>query len=76
MTPDVAQQRDVAQLVEPIGIVDHDGVARSVAELDELGEDRADARHVAGDLGVVEQRPGFVLARGIADARRSATHQH
>ena len=76
MTPDIAQQWDVMQLIEPIGIVDHGGIARSVAEVDELGEDRANSRHVAGDFGIVEQPPRLVLAGGIADARRSATHQH
>src|SRR6516162_10415141 len=76
MTPDLAQQRDVAKLVEPIGIVDHNGVARPVAEFDELGEDRADSGHVAGDLGVVEQLPRFVLAGGIADPCRAAAYQH
>ena len=76
MTPDIAQQRDVAQLVEPIGIVDHDGVVRPVAELQELREDRADARHIAGDFGIVEQLSRLVLARRVADPRRAAAHQH
>ena len=76
MAPDIAQQRDVAQLVEPVGIVDHDGVARAVAEVEEFREDRADACHVAGDLGIVEQRPRLVLAGRIADPRRAAAHQH
>ena len=76
MPADVAQQRDVAQFVEPIGVVDHDGVGRTVAEIDEFGEDRADARHVAGDLGIVEQRPRLIPERGVADPRRAAAHQH
>jgi len=40
-----------------------DGVARSVAKLDKLGEDRADSRHVAGDFGIVEQPARLVLRR-------------
>src|SRR6516225_3320981 len=67
MTPDLAQQRNIAEFVEPIGILDHNGVVRAVAEIDELGEDRADSCHVAGDLRIVEQLPRLVLAGGIAD---------
>jgi hypothetical protein len=73
---DIAQQRDVAQFVEPIGVVDHDRVARPLAETHEIGEDLADPLHVMGDLAVVEQAARFVLARGIADPGRAAAHQH
>ncbi len=76
MPADIAQQRDVAQFVEPVGVVDHHRVGRAVAEGQELGEDLADAGHVAGDLGVAEQRARLVLARGVADPRRAAAHQH
>ena len=75
MPPDIAQQGDVTQLVEPVGIVDHHGVAGAIAEMQELCEDRADARHVAGDLGIIEQLACFVLAGRIADPRRSPAHQ-
>jgi hypothetical protein len=72
---DVAQKRDVAQFIEPIGIVDHDRVARAVAELQEFREDLADAGHVAGDLLVRQKLAGFVLAGGVADLCRAAAHQ-
>ena len=75
MPPDIPQQRDVAQLVEPIGVVDHDGVGRRLAEAQELGEGLADAGHVAGDLRVVEQRPRLVAKRRVTDPRRAAAHQ-
>jgi len=52
--PDVAQQWNIAQLVEPIGIVDHDGIARLVAETQEFCKDRPNPGHVAGNFGVVE----------------------
>jgi hypothetical protein len=76
MPADIAQQRDVAQFVEPVGVIDHDRVAGPVAELQELGEDPLDPRHVAGDLIVGQQLARFVLARGVADTRRAAAHQH
>ena len=49
MASDITQQRYVAELVEPVGVVDHYRIARAVTELDEPGEDHADARHIAGD---------------------------
>ena len=76
MASDITQQRYVVELVEPVGVVDHYCIARAVTELDELGEDHADARHIAGDLGVVEQLARLVLAGGIADPRGATAHQH
>ena len=40
---DVAQEIDVIERVQPVGIVGHDGVARAVAELQELRKDRTNA---------------------------------
>ncbi len=74
--PDIAQQRDVTQFVEPVGVVDHDRVGRASAELQEVGEDLANARHVMGDLGIVEQLARLVAARRVADPGRAAAHQH
>ena len=76
MAPDIAKQRDVAQFVEPICIVDHDGFVRPIAELQELREDSADPRHIAGDFFVIEEFPRLVFARRVADPRRAAPHQH
>jgi hypothetical protein len=49
---DVAQQRDPFQLVEPIGVVHHDGVGRALAEGQVLVEHPADAGLVARDVRV------------------------
>ena len=76
MPADIAQERDVEQSIEPIGVVDHDRVARAVAELQEFGEDLADPGHVAGDLLVGQKLAGFVLPGGVADLRRAAAHQY
>ena len=48
MRADVAQEGDVVERVEPVGIVDHDRVGRAVAEGQEALEDAADR----GDVGV------------------------
>ncbi len=50
MRADVAQQRDVAERIQPIGIVGHQGIRRAIAEAQERLEAEADARHVGGNL--------------------------
>jgi hypothetical protein len=72
MAPDVAQEGNVMQLVEPLGVVRHDGAS---VEIEKAGEDAADGGDIALDLGVAEQRAGCVLARRVADLARAATHQ-
>ena len=76
MPAEVSQKLDVVELVEPIGVVGHDRVARAVAEAEELTEDALDARHVGGDLLVALKLAGLVLAGGVADPRGAAAHQH
>ena len=52
MRADVAQERDVVERVEPVGIVDHDRVGRAVAEGQEALEHAPDR----GDVGVDRAR--------------------
>ena len=79
--PVIAQERYVGQIVQPIGVVDHQGVGRAPfltvgGERQELGEHVLDAGHVGGDVGIVQELAGFVLARRIADFGGAAPHQH
>ncbi len=76
MRPDVAQQRDVAQSVQPIAVVRHHCIGGTVTEAQERIEALADPGHVRRDLLVRQQLPGLILAGRIADPRRSAAHQH
>ena len=71
-----AQERNVFEAVEPFGVVDHDGVARAVAEGHESLEHLLDARYVAGDLFLAQELADLVLARGIPDLGRAAPDQH
>ena len=75
MAPDVAQEIDVVELGEPIGVVGHDRVVLAVAEADEMRERLADARLVGLDLLDGQELAAFVLARRVADHRRAAAHQ-
>ena len=68
MRADVAQERDVVELVEPVVIVDHDRVGRPVAEGQEALEHPADQAMLASIVLVGEQLAAFVLA---ATDRRS-----
>jgi hypothetical protein len=75
MLADIAQEIEVVERVQPVGIVRHHGIAGAVAELQELREHLADAGQVPLDQLVGEDRAAIVLAGGVADARRSAAHQ-
>ena len=76
MGADIPQQVDVAQLVQPVGVVDHDRVGRTVAEAQERAEAALDPLHIRRDLRVGQHLPRLVFARGIADPRRPPAHQH
>eukprot|EP01136_Pigoraptor_vietnamica_P003491 Opistho-1_new@32805 len=75
MPADVAQERDVFELVEPVGIVDHHRVGRAVAKGQELLEHGLDRGDVAGDDLVGHQLARFVLEARVADLAGAAAHQ-
>ena len=72
----VAQEIDVVELVEPVGVVDENGVIVALAEAHEFAEHRLDAADIGGDLCVGEKLARLVLARGIADLGGAAADQH
>ena len=75
MPADVAQQRDVEERVEPVGIVGHHRVGRAVAEFQVVREALLDARHVGVDLLRRQKLTRLVAARRVADLGRAAAHQ-
>ena len=58
----IAQEIDIAELVEPIGVVDHHRVVGAVAEAQELAKHRLDAGDVGADLGIAQELASLVLA--------------
>ena len=72
----VAQEIDVIELIEPVGVVDHESVARALAEAQEFREHLLDAGDVRADLGIGKQLAGLVLAGRIADLGGAAANQH
>ncbi len=75
MPANVAQEVNVIELVEPVGVVAHDGVAAGAFKLQKFRKNRADAFEVFVDDLVCENAAGFILAGWIADARCTAAHQ-
>ena len=75
VTAIVAQEIDIFQLVQPVAIIDHDGIGRPVAKGKELGEDLLDAVQIVVDLLIRQERARIVAKARIADAGRAAAHQ-
>ena len=75
MAPDIAEELDVVELRQPLGVVDHQRIAAAIAEADEARERAPDAVLVPFDLIEGEQAPALVAAGRIADAGRAAAHQ-
>ena len=58
----ITEKGDVFEFVQPVRVVDHDGVGRAIAEIQELFEDAFDTVHVGLNVGVAQQPALFVLA--------------
>ena len=76
MAAELTEKRDILELIEPVGVVDHLGVGGAVAERHELSEYPLDPFHIAGDVGIAEELTGLVLPGRIADLGGAATHEH
>ena len=75
MAPDLAQKGNVAETVEPFGIVQHQGIIRTVAERQVARKDLPDAGDVGFDLPVGQKRALVGAERRITDPGRAAAHQ-
>ena len=69
---DVAQEVDVVERVQPVGVVRHD---RAGAEIEKAREHRADRGDIGVDLRGAQQGAAGILARRIADLAGAAAHQ-
>ena len=72
---DIAQELDVVERRQPLGVVDHDGIGLALAEVEELGKDRLDAVLVGVDLLDRADRARLIAPGRIADARGAPAHQ-
>jgi hypothetical protein len=72
----VAQEIDVVEVVQPVGVVDHDRVAGPFAEAEELAKNLLDAGHVLRDLLFAQQGAHLVAPRGVAGLGGAAAHEH
>ena len=75
MLADIAQERDIFEAVQPLRIVEHDGVGRPVPEGQEAGEHALDAGDILRDQIGGEQLARFILKARVADLAGAAAHQ-
>ena len=73
MRADITQERNVFQLVQPVRIIDHDGVILAIGQ--NVLECPPDTGDIACYVIIRQHLAGFVLAARIADFRGAATHQ-
>ena len=71
----LAQHFEIAELAEPVVIIDHDGISRTVAEGQEGLECLLDAFHVGRDLLVGQQGARLFLVGRVAHLGCAAAHQ-
>ena len=76
MLADVAQKVDEAFLDEPVGVVQHLGVAVARIEVEKAAHLIALALQVLADLLLREQRALAALPAGITDQSGAAAHEH
>ena len=72
----IPQELDVFQIVQPVGVVEHDCIAGAVAKGQKLRKHVLDPGHVGGNAVIVQHLPGFVPARRVADLGGPAAHQN
>ena len=71
----VAQEVDIFEIIEPVAVVDHDGIGLAGAECQELREYGLDAVEIRVDHFVGQQGARFVAKARVADPRCAAAHQ-
>src|SRR5262249_41011192 len=75
VAPDLAQELDIVQAKQPLGVVDHQRIGAAVAEFQEFGENLLDAALVRLDLLGGKNPAALVLAGWVPDASSAAAHQ-
>ncbi len=75
MAADIAQELDIAEFEQPVGIVGHDGVLCTFAKIKKIGELLLDAFDVVRDALDGQKLAGLVLEGGITDHAGAAAHQ-
>ena len=76
MAANVAQQFDIAQLIEPICVIDHDCIGRAVAKGQEALKNPADGGDIAVDSIGIEHLADFILAGWIPHLGRPTAEQN
>src|SRR5262245_20180901 len=75
MSPHIAQELDIVERCQPLGVVEHQGRGLALAEPQEASEHALDRLLVALDGLDGKDAPGLVLAGRVADPRGAAAHE-
>lgn len=70
-----AQEVDIIQVFQPVGVVQKLGVVAAIAELQEDGENPGNTLYVCRNRGVVHHLAALVLAGRVADLGGAAAHE-
>ena len=76
MGANLLQQFNISQLSQPIMVVDHHSIGWAVTKCQKLFEGGTDRINVRFNRVIGEHFADFVLARRVANPRRSATHDN
>ena len=76
MPPDITQEGNVQQLVQPFRVIEHDGIRRAITEGQEGIEYLTNTGLIGFDLRIRKQGPRFIPEGRIAHLCRAAAHQH
>ncbi len=75
MAAEITQEFDIIDLVQPVGIVDHDRIGRAIAKGQELLKDLFDPGHIGGNDFIGQNWACIIAAGRITNAGRAAAHQ-
>ncbi len=70
----IAQEIKIRHAGKPIGIVDHDRIARTIAKAQEARKHPFNAGFIGGDLFWRQHRTGFVFVGWVADLGGRPAH--
>ena len=76
MRSEIPQEPDIGQIVQPLGIIDHDCVCRAIAESQVLLKHLANALLVVFNVLIGQKRAGRILAGRVADLCRTTAHKN
>ena len=76
MPPDITQEGNIKQLIQPFRVIQHDGIGRAITKGQEGVKHLPNAGLVGFDLRIGKQGPRFIPKGRIAHFGGATAHQH